>query len=41
MTDNPEKSKKSRVKLPDLDADVLYSKQLNSSSAKQQYSLSK
>ena len=38
MTENPEKSRKSRVQLPDLD-DSIYTKQLNNSTSKQLYSV--
>jgi hypothetical protein len=41
MTENPEKNKKSRLNISDFEKDSIYTNQLNSSTAKQQYSLSK
>lgn len=41
MTENPEKSNKSQVKIPDFEDHSLYSNNLNNSVSKMQYSLSK
>lgn len=41
MTENPEKSGKSRAQLHDLESHSIYSNQLNNSTSKMLYSLAK